>query len=63
VGIPAIDGAEAVTITRVGTNQKYSDGWDIAFGGKRGGSSSATARKKPSPSKKAGPKKAKKGKR
>jgi hypothetical protein len=24
-----------VTITRIGTNQQYSDGWDVAFGGKR----------------------------
>jgi len=24
-----------VTIVRVGTNQKYADGWDAAFGGKK----------------------------
>jgi hypothetical protein len=45
-----------VTITRVGTNQRYSDGWDVAFGGKRGGSASQS-KKKPTPSKKAAPKK------
>jgi hypothetical protein len=50
-----------VTITRVGTNSKYADGWDNAFGGKRGGRSAA---QKPEPSKKAKPKKsAKKGRR
>jgi len=53
----------AVTITRIGTNQKYADGWVAAFAGKRGGSSSAKAKKKPAPSKKAGPKKSKKGKK
>jgi len=26
-----------VTITRVGTNQKYAEGWDAVFSGKRGG--------------------------
>jgi hypothetical protein len=53
-----------VTITRIGTNQKYADGWDAAFAGKRGGASGAKSKKKPAPSKKAGPKKsAKKGKK
>jgi len=37
----------------VGTNSQYASGWDAAFGGKRGGKSSA----KPAPSKKAKPKK------
>ena len=45
----------AVTITRVGTNQKYSDGWDQAFGGKKGGGKAA--QKKAAPSKKAAAKK------
>jgi hypothetical protein len=45
-----------VTITRVGPNKQYSDGWDKAFGGKRGGSASQT-KKKPAQSKKAAPKK------
>jgi hypothetical protein len=44
----------AVTITRVGTNQKYSDGWEQAFGGKRG---AKAAQKKAVPSKKAAAKK------
>jgi len=51
-----------VTITRVGTNSKYADGWDTAFSGKRGGGKSAS--KKSAPSKKAKPKKAgKKGRK
>jgi hypothetical protein len=45
----------AVTIMRVGTNQKYADGWDVAFGGKRG--AGGTTKKKPAPSKKAAAKK------
>jgi hypothetical protein len=49
----------AVTITRVGTNQNYSDGWEKAFGGKKGGAKAA--QKKAAPSKKAAGKK--KGKR
>jgi len=52
-----------VTITRVGPNKRYSDGWEKAFGGKRGGASASQTKKKPAPSKKAGPKKAKKSKR
>jgi hypothetical protein len=48
----------AVTITRVGTNQKYSDGWEKAFGGKKGGAKAA--QKKTAPSKKAAPKKSSK---
>jgi len=43
-----------VTITRVGTNQKYADGWEKAFSSKRGAKS---AQKKAKPSKKASPKK------
>jgi poly-gamma-glutamate capsule biosynthesis protein CapA/YwtB (metallophosphatase superfamily) len=54
-----------VTITRVGTNHKYSNGWDIAFGGKKGTKSAAAkatpakaAQKKGAPKKKtAAPKK------
>jgi hypothetical protein len=34
-----------VTILRVGTSQKYSDGWDAAFSGKKT-ASKATAKKK-----------------
>jgi len=44
-----------VTITRVGTNQKYAIGWDSAFGGKKGKSTATKA--------KASPKKAAKKKR
>jgi hypothetical protein len=53
-----------VTITRIGTNQKYADGWDAAFGTRRGGAAGTKTKKKPAPSKKASPKKsAKKGKK
>jgi hypothetical protein len=65
-----------VTITRVGTNQKYAEGWEVAFGGKKPAASSAAtpstpakapakkAAKKAAPSKKAAAKKAtKKGKK
>jgi hypothetical protein len=45
----------AVTITRVGTNQKYSDGWEKAFAGKKG--VAKAAQKKVAPSKKAAAKK------
>jgi hypothetical protein len=34
-----------VTITRVGTNQQYADGWEAAFSGKRGGSKSSASKK------------------
>jgi hypothetical protein len=44
-----------VTITRVGTNQKYADGWDKAFSRKKSGTKAA--QKKAAPSKKAAPKK------
>lgn len=48
-----------MTITRVGTNAKYADGWDAAFGGKRGGAGKASkksakkamAKKRPLPKK------------
>ena len=50
-----------MTITRVGTNQKYAMGWDNAFGGKRTKSAPTAAAKKASPKKKgAAKKKAKK---
>jgi hypothetical protein len=48
-----------VTITRVGTSQKYAEGWEAAFSGKRAGKAKP-AQKKPAPSKKAAPKKARK---
>jgi len=44
-----------VTITRVGTNQKYAQGWDSAFG--KGKSGTKSAKKKASPKKKAAGKK------
>jgi hypothetical protein len=47
----------SVTITRVGTNQKYAIGWDSAFTGKK---PKAAAKKKASPKKKAAGKKKKK---
>ena len=43
-----------VTITRIGTNKKYAEGWDKAFGGKR---ASGTKTQKPAAAKKASPKK------
>jgi hypothetical protein len=54
----------AVTIVRVGTTKKYSDGWDAAFG-KRGGAKTAVKTKKSvsatvKSKKKAGAKRAKK---
>jgi hypothetical protein len=50
-----------MTITRVGTSQKYADGWSAAFKAKAKGEAGS---KKAAPSKKAKPKKgAKKGKR
>lgn len=52
-----------MTITRVGTNQKYAMGWDSAFGGKKAKAAAGkpAAAKKASPKKKgAGKKKAKK---
>jgi hypothetical protein len=59
--IPAEREWIAVTITRVGTNQKYSEGWEQAFSGKRGGSAKPAAK---ATAKKASPKKpAKKSKK
>jgi hypothetical protein len=50
-----------VTITRVGTNQKYAMGWDSAFTGKKAKSAAtATKKKAASPKKKAAGKKKKK---
>lgn len=50
-----------MTITRVGTSQKYADGWSGAFKAK---AKAEAGSKKAAPSKKAKPKKgAKKGKR
>jgi hypothetical protein len=46
-----------VTITRVGTNAKYADGWDTAFKAGKAGTKSA-AKKGPATKKKASPKKA-----
>jgi len=61
-----LSGECAVTITRVGTNQKYSEGWDKIFGkggsskssGSASGSAASTAKPtaKPSPKKAAGKK-------
>ncbi|MDX1944293.1 MAG: hypothetical protein SFU86_02720 [Pirellulaceae bacterium] len=48
-----------MTITRVGTNAKYADGWDAAFGKSGGAKKSAKAAAK----KKAPAKKGKKGKK
>jgi hypothetical protein len=45
-----------VTILRIGTNQKYSDGWEAAFSGKKAGAKASAKRK----SAKKSPKKAKK---
>ena len=56
-----------MTITRIGTNAKYADGWDKAFGGKSASSAKKSTDQgaaKGKPSKKASPKKAaKKGKK
>ena len=45
-----------MTILRVGTNQKYSDGWEAAFSGRKAAGKAAakkkTARKSPKKSKK-----------
>jgi hypothetical protein len=53
-----------VTITRVGTNAKYADGWDAAFSGKRSaGKKSASKAKKPAAKKASAKKSAKKAKK
>jgi len=52
-----------VTIVRVGTNAKYAQGWEQAFGGKKAASSAPkaaakkAAKKAPAPKKKAAKKK------
>lgn len=66
-----------MTITRVGTNQVYAEGWEAAFAGSKPAKStgakkgagkapakkSAKASAKKAPAKKAAPKKAKKAKK
>ena len=50
-----------MTITRVGTNSKYAEGWESAFSGKTGGAAKASKKtekkasnkKKPLPAKSA----------
>lgn len=50
-----------MTIVRVGTNKKFAEGWDAAFGGKKATKkNSAKAEKKAAPAKKSAKKKAKK---
>ena len=51
-----------MTIVRVGTNKKFADGWDTAFGGKKATKKTATKAetKKAAPAKKSAKKKAKK---
>lgn len=49
-----------MTITRVGTNQKYAVGWESAFTGKKAPKASSTKKKAASPKKKAAGKKKKK---
>jgi hypothetical protein len=52
-----------VTITRVGTNAKYADGWEAAFSSKRSGGAKAAAKAgKPAAKKKSLKKAGKKGK-
>jgi hypothetical protein len=41
-----------VTIVRVGTNQKYSDGWEAAFSGKKSKSTAGKAKGKKASAKK-----------
>jgi hypothetical protein len=57
----------AVTIVRVGTNKKFADGWDTAFGGKKAKKTTAgkteakkADTKKAAPAKKSAKKKGKK---
>jgi hypothetical protein len=49
-----------VTIVRVGTNQKYSDGWEKAFGGKKSAKAAAGKAGKKSAAKKSAKKSRKK---
>jgi hypothetical protein len=62
--IPFIPEVVAVTIVRVGTNKKYSEGWEAAFGKaspkKKSSSAKKAARKKPARSSAKKPAKAKK---
>lgn len=51
-----------MSIIRVGSNAKFADGWEKAFGGKGGKASATKTKGKPSP-KKAAKKAAKKGKK
>lgn len=46
-----------MTIVRVGTNQKYSDGWETAFSGKKAKPAAKTAGGKKASAKKPSPKK------
>jgi len=54
-----------VSIIRVGTTKKYSDGWQLAFGGKKGSGKSSvkSARAKPAAKRSAKGKKTAKGKK
>ena len=47
-----------MTITRVGTNQKYAEGWESAFQGKGGAKAAKPSGQKPSAKKKPAAKKA-----
>ena len=50
-----------MTIVRIGSNAKYADGWETAFGkGKKSAAATKTAKKAPSKKKAAPKKKAKK---
>ena len=42
----------SVTITRVGTNQKYANGWDAAFGTKKNAGKKSSGAKKVTATKK-----------
>lgn len=59
-----LSGATDVTITRVGTNQQYADGWEAVFSAKGSKGGASQKKKAPPPSKKtAGKKTMKKGKK
>lgn len=38
---PFLEFNKVMTITRVGSNEKYASGWDLAFGGKKKAAKSA----------------------
>ena len=59
------NGRSTVTILRVGSNEKYAEGWDRAFGGstKKKAKTSKTAKSAKAAKKKTAKKKAKKAKR